>query len=686
MNTHQGFAFSLTALAAALLAAFGPARAEDGDEVKMLTTPTSEVSLGLGYVDNDNSLWGRYTGMTEKGVYGLLDFNVVTRNDETGLWTLVVGRNLGLEDRDFRFEQNRQGNWGYFLEYSQIPFQQPLTILTRNGGLNTAIQTLGGAAAPINVTLDTQREIFTVGANKILGMGFDFAVRYRNENKEGARRWGRQNPDFLAEPIDWQTNQLDAVVGYTSEKFQLLLGYYGTAFDNSNAFLTVLNANGTLAGGNNPLSLPPGNQSNQGYLSGGYNFTPTTRGNFKVAYTTLTQNQAFFTPAGVGIAGPFSAFGHTDLSGKVDTTQAEAGIVSRPLPELTLRADYRYDDRDDKTPRLQYVNGAGSRDGFNVPMSRTNSIARGEAQYLLPMGFRVIGGIEYAEVNREVAPTLRQVSWRTDTDEWSYWLEVNRSLSETLNGRLLYTYSDRNGSVYLPANNNVDPDIIDPIHWGDRTRDKWRLRLDWTPMDALLVQFTTDYAKDEYDGRPLGPESGTYRFYSLDANYSLSDNWQLVGWASYGDTQIHQRTIGSAAIAPPPDGTTGPREIWFAPLDSTSEAIGLGVRGKLTGKLEIGADFQYSEDKEEFNLSGLSSGFLGLPQIESKHTTVTLFGSYAVTPNSGVRLQYIYDRWSTNDWAWQINPFAFFTNNTSVFFDTPQQVNFIGATYYYKWQ
>lgn len=687
MQNHYRFAFSLTAVAAALLAAFGPARAEEADEVKELITPSSEVSIGLGYVDNENQQWGKFTGMTENGIYGLLDIDFVNRNDETGTWVRLLGRNLGLDDRDILFKHERQGDWGYYLGYSQIPFNQPLTILSRTGGVGTAFAVPGGSAALVNIDLSTEREILTAGANKWFGKEYEVALRFRNEEKEGARRWGRQNPDFLAEPIDWETNQLDAVFSYSGEKFQVQLGYYGTTFDNSNAFVTVLNPDGTLAGGNNPLSLPPDNQSHQAYLSGAYNFTQTTRGNFKVSYTNLEQNEAFFAPAGVGVpAGPFAATGRPSLDGKVDTTLAEVGIISRPLPKLTLRADWRYEDRNDETPRFQYISGAGSRDGFNVPLSRTVQIARGEAQYLLPMGFRIVGGIDYEDRSREIAPTLRQVSWREDNEEWAYRVEINRSLAETINGRLSYTYSDRDGSVYLPANNNVDPDIIDPVHFADRERDKWRLRLDWVPIEELSIQGTADYAQDKYDGRPLGPESGQYHFYSVDANYVVSDKWQLIGWVSYGTTNLHQRTIGSAATGAPPDGTTTAREPWFAPLDNTTEAIGIGVRGRPWAKWEVGADVQYQEDKDEYNLLGLASGNLALPEIQNRHTTVSLFGKYAMKPNAGVKLEYIYDYWSTNDWAWQIYPFPFFTNGDVIFNESPQQVHFIGASFYYEWR
>lgn len=705
MKRRQGFAFSLTALAAALLAAFGHARAEEADEVKQLTTPTSEASVGIGYVDNENTQWGKYTGMTDNGVYGLLDLNIVNRDDATGTWLIFRGRNLGLDDREFRFDYNRQGNWGLFLEYSQLPFNQPLTIVTRTSGIGTPVQNPAGLPFAVPYELETRRDIFTAGINKVFGNGFDVSLRYRDDNKEGNRRYGRQGPDLLAEPIDFEIQQFDGVFSYSGEKLQIQLGYYGTSFDNSNAALYVP----TVTPGN-ALSLPPDNQSHQGYLSGGYNFTPTTRGNFKVSYTEVTQNEAFFAPTNnpaISNPGLLNGIGRTSLDGKVDTTLAEAGIVSRPLPKLTLRADWRYEDRDDKTPKLKYVSESStgclanvppncSRDGFNVPMSRTTNLYRGEAQYLLPMGFRVVGGIEYNEWSRLVSPAFRQVSWREDNDEWSYRVELSRSLSETLNGRLQYTYSDKSGSAYLPANNNAGPDVIDPLHWAERTRNLVRLRLDWVPFEELSLQFTGDYADDEYDERPSGPIEGKYESYSIDANYVLSDNWQLVGWLSQAWNKFDQGSFGqsatafdSAVLTPPtvPAGQLAPP--WTANLESISTAVGVGVKGRITSRLSVGADLQYQEDKEEFSLTAPSGS---LPDTKTVHTLLTLFGTYAMSAKSGVKLQYTYDRWSTNDWAWQntLIPFAppnaYFTNGSLAYFDTPQHVHFVGASYYYSWQ
>jgi MtrB/PioB family decaheme-associated outer membrane protein len=654
MNTTRHHRFPLTALAAVLITVFNPARAEEEPDLAALTKPESSVSIGAGYVTDDNMRFGQYTGLQEQGTYSLLDADVVKRDEATGTWTRFYGRHLGFDNREARFELERQGDWGYFIDYSRIPRFEPLSINTTLTGIGMATQNVTGTAQR-PVQLETERDIASLGFNKHLGGGLEFLMRFRNEEKDGSRFFGRQGPDFLAEPIDYTTNQWEAMLNYTGEKLQLSGGYYGTFFTNRNAALDAING-----GSNNPVALPPDNQSHQLYLSGGYSFTPTTRGNFKVSYSKATQDDDFFT------APTFAGNTSTHLDGEVDTTQAQLGLTARPTPKLSLLANLRYEDRDDKTPLVQFIAASATRDGFNVPFSRTSSTGKLEASYRLPSDFRITGGVDYEKRKRNVLP-LRQINWRAENDETSYRVELRRLMSETLNGAISIIHSERDGGDYLPSTGSPS-DIIDPLHWSDRTRDKIRLSLDWIPAEPLSIQFITDRARDLYDSRPLGPDTGKARFYSIDAAYTVSDELQLTAWASREDTRARQGTI-----------STTPAETWFANLRNLGDAVGLGVRGKLSAKLEAGADLQRSSDNSEYRLEA-STG--SLPDVNYELNAFKLYARYAVRENYGVRADFVHERWKTDEWAWS-NP-TFYTG-TTVSQDAMQRVNFIGLSLYYRW-
>src|SRR5262245_6777071 len=154
----------MTAIAAALIAAFGPAHGAEVLAPSGVNTAASSASVGLGYTPDDGRRFGQYNGINEKGTYGLIDFNFVKRNDETGTWLNLFGRNVGLDNRQLRFEHNRQGNWGYFVEYSQIPRFEPWSITTAVTGIGTPNLTIPATAtAGLRVNLEAKRETVGLG-------------------------------------------------------------------------------------------------------------------------------------------------------------------------------------------------------------------------------------------------------------------------------------------------------------------------------------------------------------------------------------------------------------------------------------------------------------------------------------------------------------------------------------------
>jgi MtrB/PioB family decaheme-associated outer membrane protein len=614
---------------AAMLATTAPALADD-EEIKQLTKPESSARLGLGYLSDDDRRFGQYTGVRNQGSYLLLDLDYVKRDDATGTWTRFFGRNVGLNSRELRGEYGQQGNWRGFIDFNQIPRYEPVIVNTGLTGIGTAQQALNGTARR-DVELDTRRDRVGFGFDKQLMPGLDFQARYVTEDKTGARLFGRGTADFLTDPIDYRSQQLEATLGSSNEKYQLQAGYYGTAFSNKNNVLNV----STGA----DIGLPPDSESHQVFLSGGYTFTPTTRGNFKAAYSRASQSDTFFT------APTFPGNTQTNLHGRVDTTLLQAGVTSRPTRELSLLGNLRYEDRDDKTPKIQFLTPSTGRDGFNTPFSRTTTSAKGEAAYMLPSNVRLIGGIDYEKKKRSVL-AVRQASWREDNDETTLRLEARRNLSETLNGSVAYLYSTRSGSNFLPANNNTAIDLVDPVHFADRNRNKLRMTADWVPMEALSLQFVADVAQDDYDTRNLGPEKGKATSFAIDANYAVTDAWQLLGWISFDDNQIDQTTQTGA------NGTQVPAQTWKAHLRNKGQAYGLGVRGKPTGALEVGADVQYGNDSNAYNLNAVLPTAALLPDINTKRTTMRLYGQYTVQKNLSVRLDLVYDRFKTSDWTW----------------------------------
>ena len=683
----------LSPIAAALLVAFGPALAAEGDDadLKELAKPASTVEVGVGAVSKDNQRFGQYSGLKGNGGYGLLDLYFVRRDDATGTWLKLTGRNLGLDSRELRFEHERQGNWGYFVDFSQTPRYDPYTVSTRLTGAGTPNQAILGGAVAQESHLKTERKAWTFGLDKSLLPGLGLQIRLRDENKDGARLFGQGTFTqwrFLTDPIDQNTKQLEATLSYASARLQLSGGYYGTWFTNRNL---ALNIAGSVAG-LSPTALPPGNTSHQFNVAGGYNFSDAIRGTFKVARTHATQTDAFPTvpAAASGAAG--------NLQGRVDTTLLQAGLTARATPKLTLRADLRNENRDDNTPVYRYwpsqAAGASTNDGTNEPRSIRSTTGKVEASYRLPLGLRLTGGIDYEEKKRN-SPPVRSVDFREKTDETTLRAELRRSVSETLTGAVSLLHSSRGGSAWLPMvafDGTRTAASIAPLHLIDRDRDTARLTLNWMPIDPLSLNLRLDGSRDKYTGRGLnafdiGPHKGTGNNQSLDAAYTFSENVSGSAWVSRNENR-YQTSECQTGAANDTCTNTAANPAWGSDLRNIADTWGVGLRAKISAKLDLDADFTDAKVRDEFSTRSISpaaSIVAPLPNINTRVTTFKLTGKYALDRNSGLRLFYVYDRYRTDDWTWaNWNYTVANDGGTTVQQNPDQKVNFIGVSYHFR--
>ena len=700
MTTLIRNAFRLGAVAAAVAAALSPARAAEDDDVRALTRPESEARAGIGFVDKDNRRFGQYSGFNEKGGYLLLDADVVRRDDATGTWLRFGGRNLGLDSRSLRFEHERQGNWGYFIDFGQTPRFEPYLPFTAVTGIGSNRLTVPTVSTPgVPQELKTERKTLGLGLDKHISGAWGVQVRFKNEEKDGARIFGRGTTtgstfEFTPEPIDSTTRQLEAIVNYGGERLQLSGGYYGTMYESAYNGLFIAGGSPNLAGACptncpfTPIALPPDNHSHQLALSGGYQFTTTMRGTFKLAYGQARQTDAFLSAAELAPT-PVVPGLPANLNGRVDTTLAQLGLTAKPLPKLSVRANLRYEDRDDKTPIFRFNNSATATSTFNgdnEPRSVRTTAGKLEASYGLPLAFRVTGGIDYEEKKRNTSP-VRVVTHRDQTEEISYRAELRRSVAETVTGAVAYVHSERDGSPFLVTTLNggavaASGNRVAPIYLADRDRDLVRLSADWQAAEALSLQFRVDAAQDDYKpihALGIGVREGEARTYAIDAHWTISEKWQASAWVSRNETEQDQsQHVGS--------GTAG--LVWQALLANTSDSLGLGFRGKPTGVLETGAELTYSNltdtfDQRRLNAASPATVVAPLPDIKTRLLRLQVFARYALQKNSGVQVDYVHDRFRTNDWTWTS---WVYSDGTRLVQEPSQKVNLIGLSYYYRFQ
>ena len=727
MSRKMQQTFKLMVLAAALCAVYGPAFA-DG--------PESSVSVGIGNWSNDRHQGGIFDGMRDNGGYLLLDADVLKRDDATGTWLGLKLRNLGLDNREVRAEWQRQGDIGASLEYSRIPRDNQWLFNTGVTGIGSTRLTVPSASivpgSGSNVELGTVRDRYTVKFFKNFGSDLKFNASFRNEDKDGTRQWGRGgDPEFAVEPISSTTRQLEAILSYSRGPLQLSGGYYGTSYSNAHG-LVVTALSTPTANTTYNLSLPLGNLSHEVFVNGGYNFTPTTRGTFKASYSRATQNEVLPT-SGAGLtwgtstscdASPLlpadscapDPAAPKNLNGRIDTTLLEAGVTSKPMANLSIAANLRYRNLADKTPIRGVVFDhdpvPGTITVYNTPWSYKNWIGKLEANYRLQQGYSLLGGVEINNQDRWV-PTLGTlyVPFRSKLDETTYRVQLKKSMSETVNGSLVFAHSKRDGGNYTVPGDPGEPyeDLINPLNIADRKRNKWRGMLDWAPSERVNLQFAIEDSRDKYSGLPYGLQKGTGTLYSVDGSFQLSQDWSLHAWYSRDENNAKELTQREAetALASRDRSAAGEAEK-HNDLSEIGNSFGVGVRGMAFGKLKVGGDVEQFRSVNKYRqdvvvLDGgqqVQTNFAGtvtsvpLPNITNKMLRLKLFAQYPLQKNADLRFSLIYEEWRTDDWSWTMfpvtgaTPFAYGTtkDGTTVTANPKQSSTFVSVRYIYKFE
>ena len=711
------------AVLAALAAVVAPTHAENASELE------ASVSAGVGVPSGDaadRAIFGQYNGMRDRSTYGLLGFDYDRIDQKSGTVVQAAGTQLLLDTRELTLLWKRQGDWRLSARYDELVRRDPYsanTALLGGGSTTPQVQYLtGGAGSGGTYDFETRRKGFGLGLAKWFGSDIELALDMRSEKKTGSRLSGigmlcpppscsGTDPSaqgailMLPEPIDAQHNEVDARLSYANGPLRLNGGYYGSFYRNANGSMSAtlpgtlnnpLNAAIPVSAGlrtlmGQPIALAPDNDAHRFDIGGTWAFSPTTRANFKLAQTRATQNQDF---ASAGLSG--APAGVASLNGKVDTLLGQVGISARPLPALTLVAESRYDDKDDKTPLAPYtVEGGWS--FTNRVYSQTRWRNKLQASYRFAGSYQATLGVDQESIDRgtyTATSAARGISaWRQDTDELSWRAELRRQMTTNFSGALSVITSKRDGSIWMrPVSTGGVVEVPDPAALGpsaiysptlaDRKRDKVRLMGHWQALDNLSLQFTAEQGKDAYTTPTAYALRDTkMSFYSLDASYVLSEDWSLNGYLSQGTQKLNQARPAGYVLA----------------FDNTSVNLGLGVSGKVSEKLLVGGGLSYADDKSVYAQSldagaGLSSAQLltatgGLPDVLFRLTELKLYGRYELSKASALRVDAILQRVKTTDWGFGFGGVPFlYSDNTTITQQQLQNVTYFGLTYSYTWR
>jgi len=727
--THfpTSFRFHRSLLALAVCAVFAPAQAEP----KPVETI---ISVGLGALSgsaDDRAQLGQYTGLRDHSGVGILGIDYSLRKPDTSTSVDFHGTNLLGDTREMNLIWKNPGSWKFTADYGELVRVEPNTVNTGLLGVGSTTPQVVAlpAGSGTDTELKTKRTKLGLGFTKIISPTLQFALDLKSENKDGARLSGTglncpstisptctgtpgANTSWatlmLPEPISANHSQVEARLSYALDKFRFNVGYYGSFYRNNNATLSptvpggLNNPMGSLLGLNaglqnlmsQPLALAPDNQAHQFDFSGSYDFTHSTRATFKLGYASASQTDNF---ADAGLLNAPTAV--TNLGAQVNTKLAKIGITSRPVPQLSLIADLRYEGKDDQTP-LAYYNTDGTASYTNRDLSSRKTNGKLQASWQFSSDYRGTLGADRESIDRGAFTDTSAASGisalRQSTDETTVHAELRRRMADYLSGAITLSSARRSGSNWLKDNSGTGlTEVLNPAdpvtgflssaifmpNLADRKRDKVKLFADWQPSDKLNFQFGIEGGRDKFNTpSSYGLQNARMNQLSVDGSYVLSDDWSLNGNVFRGVQSFNQARPAGYLMA----------------FEDTNLGAAIGASGKASAKLNVGANLSYAKDRNVYaqgldSFAGADSIALlnatsGLPDVVFSQTALKLFGKYALEQKgASVRVDLVHQRISLNDWTWGYNGVPFAYSDGSTLMQKPtQSVSFIGVTYIYQ--
>jgi MtrB/PioB family decaheme-associated outer membrane protein len=408
-----------------------PLSAYAGDDADALTKPNSSVDFGVLYSSQDSARFGQYNGLNTKGFYGLGGFDVrggdgYDSDKNSALRWKLNGSDLGTTSRNLGASVSEQGKWKLKLEYDELrhnitdtyqtPFREDaggnnFTLPANFGGINSATgQPSANSLTPNQAyAFHTEKE-YTTRRNGSVSTSFSFTdnlsaqVDYNHLEQSGAKLIGTgslgsginllggstgraEGNSIIMNPTSYSTDNINAALNWIGDKAHLTAGYYGSLFHDDYNSLSWQNPLTTAASRcvgincyiNNSMSTAPSNSLHQANLTGGYDFSATTKlaGGFSYSYNKQNDSYApTLVPQSLGnTPNPYNmmqanGLPATSLNGVVETTHGDLNLTVRSIKDLSLTAGFKFDERDNRTDSntYKYMNIANAAyTGVNTP-------------------------------------------------------------------------------------------------------------------------------------------------------------------------------------------------------------------------------------------------------------------------------------------------------------------------------
>lgn len=574
-------------------------------------------------------------------------------------------------------------------------------------------------AAMHNFNVGTDRVKHAADVSVELAPGWDLTASAQSENKNGTKltgvAFGGPARGVMApEVIDSKTDQFKAALAYVGTDFNFTVGYYGSLYRNAvKAWSVESPYQGALlstdVNNRGILTSAPDNEMHRLSLSGGYDFSRSTRLVVNGHYQRNTQDDALVTGLPTNWILPTKS-----ANGKVINTTLNATLTSRPIKDVAITAVYKYENRDDKSPvyvfRTTSGEAAGTPSQFTTePLNRRMEQFSLDADWNFARRQSIRIGADTQQVRRTADG--EETPFRAETArENTIRLDYRNTISPTVTGRVGYSHMERKQSEYedntlLPVPTVAPLPAADPMlpgfqqfYLADRDRDQLRSSFNIQASDAISVQTGLDYNRDKYKNSLYGLRKMDSLVYKLDGAFAASDTLSYDAFYTFERKQsemdalsIGRGTSATILDAPvynaakgctgywaatghlPSDEGTDPCRKWGETQTDRIHTVGFGAKAVklMGGKLDVGAEVSLSYSRTPIDVTGgyyLSNGntvqtavnpynnvwvaAASFPDITSKMVDIRVHGLYRINKVSSLRANYQFRRLESHDWQY----------------------------------
>jgi MtrB/PioB family decaheme-associated outer membrane protein len=534
----------------------------------------------------DKTRFEQYRDVPESVVVPQLDLSIQSKKNDYFLE--FNGGQVGREDQNYRLRYGRYGLFNIELEWDQIPAAFNIDNARTPYNMNGGTYTLGSRPTSDNpitfanwindpnntspINLDLLNKIGKISINYTPTPGWTFTGKYWQQNTDGKRAiafpfgsGSSSNIAELAEPIDYQTHNIELGGEYAGKGWSLGLRYNGSIFHNSISTLVFDNPAAIGPGcidaaavnyttGRGPcrgrVDLYPSNQAHTFSMVGTASLPLKTQFLGTVSYGWRLQNDSFL-PFTINSAIANPTLSRNSLDGDVRPTMVNLTLVNNFINNLNLKAYYRFYDLDSKTnsvstpATVRNDQSTGTSDWTQVgPYQYSKNTAGFQTSYNFTNWLTGKFNVNWDRLHRDI-PQIPSGNEALNSNETKIGPTFDIKPVSWLLLRASYQHSWRSDPGYTPE------DGREAYFLAARNQQKVSLFTDISPWDTLSFHAGFDFTGDNYPEGAFGVESARGYSPSVGFLYSPVDWLKFFGDYNFDRTRWNQNynaTIRSHGI------------------------------------------------------------------------------------------------------------------------------------------